>query len=90
MSQMKFLLLLIFVDLGSNKKHPRWEFVGEVENDEDFWKNRKSKMLFPCSMGTRFRQQQQKSQIGPPKLFFEREIDFCKKKHSHAAWEAWG
>ena len=35
MSQMmKFLLLLILVDLGSNKKHPRCEFVGKVENDE--------------------------------------------------------
>ena len=30
----KFLLLLILVDLGSNNKHPRWEFVGKVENDE--------------------------------------------------------
>ena len=31
---MKFLLLLILVDLGSNKQHPRCEFVGKVENDE--------------------------------------------------------
>ena len=31
---MKFLLLLILVDLGSNNKHPRWEFVAKVENDE--------------------------------------------------------
>ena len=31
---MKFLLLLILVDLGSNNTHPRCEFVGKVENDE--------------------------------------------------------
>jgi len=35
MSQMmKFLLVLILVDLGSNNKHPRWEFVAKIENDE--------------------------------------------------------
>ena len=35
MSQMmKFLLLLILVDLGSNNTHLRCEFVGKVENDE--------------------------------------------------------
>ena len=35
MSQMmKFLLLLILVDLGSTNTYPRWEFVGELENYE--------------------------------------------------------